>query len=340
MYRDGYGATDIARDSQVSFSRQNITIWLKQFRELKGTIPDTELVLDKVRSGRPHKYASDIEKLIVKKFKYAKGDENKKRKKSIRKVQSSLHDQDIDLSYGTLNHLAHKAGKPYKRRKLQYLSEQNIQDRLIFAKKYVRQNFSNWLFTDESDFPLYPDVIKQNIRYWTDDPSQLPTEKKHAFSPKVSVWAGITSTGRTKLYFYEGSLNAERYQSLLGKATTDIKRLLPRGVGTFQHDGASAHKAASTNVFLQKIAPKLITSGPQGEWPGNSPDLNPIENIWAIMANKLAEKPPRTLAALQTRLKKVWDDIEQEQISNTVLSVRHRLKAVIKAKGRHMDKQY
>ena len=33
------------------------------------------------------------------------------------------------------------------------------------------------------------------------------------------------------------------------------------------------------------------------EWPGNSPDLNPIENLWCVMKNKVSEKHPTSLSA-------------------------------------------
>ena len=41
----------------------------------------------------------------------------------------------------------------------------------------------------------------------------------------------------------------------------------------FQYDGASAHKPKSTNKWLEEHVPEHITSGPNGDWPANSPDL-------------------------------------------------------------------
>ena len=34
------------------------------------------------------------------------------------------------------------------------------------------------------------------------------------------------------------------------------------------------------------------------KWPENNPDLNPIENLWAILEDKVANKHPSNIAAL------------------------------------------
>ena len=47
---------------------------------------------------------------------------------------------------------------------------------------------------------------------------------------------------------------------------------------------------------------------PPGDWPPNSPDLCPIENIWSVMARAVYASPePQTLMALKRRLRKSWD---------------------------------
>jgi len=42
------------------------------------------------------------------------------------------------------------------------------------------------------------------------------------------------------------------------------------------------------------------------EWPGNSPDVNPTENLWNFIMKKVSEKHPSNLDALQTAIKEVW----------------------------------
>ena len=72
------------------------------------------------------------------------------------------------------------------------------------------------------------------------------------------------------------------------------------------------------------------------EWPGNSPDLNPIENLWYVVKNKVSEKHPTSLSALQLAIKEVWvKEISSDYCCKLIESMPHRLQEVIKNKGGH-----
>ena len=62
----------------------------------------------------------------------------------------------------------------------------------------------------------------------------------------------------------------------------------------FQHDGAPAHTAKDIADWLADCGLQVL-----GNWPGNSPDLSPIENLWAIMKARLRSKDTSTLPKLQ-----------------------------------------
>jgi hypothetical protein len=56
------------------------------------------------------------------------------------------------------------------------------------------------------------------------------------------------------------------------------------GCTHFLHDGAPCHASKCIKDFLAEQPFQVI------EWPGNSPDLNPIENCWNQLKNLLKKK--------------------------------------------------
>ena len=67
----------------------------------------------------------------------------------------------------------------------------------------------------------------------------------------------------------------------------------------FLQNGAPCHSSKVVTQFLKLKKIQVL------DWPGNSLNLNPIENLWTLLKAKLSEKQPASAMELQKAIKKV-----------------------------------
>ena len=93
-------------------------------------------------------------------------------------------------------------------------------------------------------------------------------------------------------------------------------------------DGVPCHCSKIVTDFFRANKVTLL------EWPGNSPDLNLIENLWAVLKDEVAGKHPSNIPALIEAIELIWiREIPEEFCKDLVESMPRQMKVVIKAKG-------
>ncbi len=94
----------------------------------------------------------------------------------------------------------------------------------------------------------------------------------------------------------------------------------------FQQDLAHAHTAKGTKSWFNDHGVTVL------DWPANSPDLNPIENLWVIIKRKMRDTRPNNADDLNAAIKATWASITPEQCHRLIASMPRRINAVIHAK--------
>ena len=114
------------------------------------------------------------------------------------------------------------------------------------------------------------------------------------------------------------------------ESTTNWIPVEPSGTPDFifQQDGASCHTAKACQAWFRDNNVRLL------EWPGNSPDLNPIENLWARLKKLVSQRHPSNKTELIEAIIESWHHvITAQELETLVNSMPDRYRAVIAAKG-------
>ena len=200
-------------------------------------------------------------------------------------------------------------------------------------------------FTDEKIFTVAPPVNLQNDRVY------VPTMTKKrevaanrllrtrpTFSKSIMVSVAVSKLGCSGLVFVQPGtkVNGAYYRDeLLSKQLLPAIRHIAGDTYVFQQDSAPSHRARDTIAFLANETPQFI--GPD-LWPPNNPDLNPVDyKLWGVVQERVYQKPIQDIDDLKRRLIVAWSGIHQQVIDQAIDQWRERLRACVKAGGRHFE---
>ena len=224
------------------------------------------------------------------------------------------------------------ARRPYKG---PILTRRHRQNRLAWANNHRgwgRQQWRQVFFTDESKFNLsFADGNTRVFRRGGERFAQCCVLEHNRWGGGgIMVWAGISTDQNMPLHVVRGRLNGIAYRDTI-LAPLVVPFMTQHGLRLFQQDNARPHVARFSTDFLRQQHVNAL------QWPSLSPDLNPVEHLWAELGRRVRSRAvqPATLAQLEVAMVQEWQAIPQYIVRRYVYSMGRLCRAVIRAQGGH-----
>ena len=296
----------------VSFA--SVTRIIKKFR-LTGSVANL------ARSGRPTKLSEEAKAFIDQQMR--SNDEM-----TSAQIRKKLAKRGVHVSSSTVRRSRKKQGWTLQRTAYcQLIRDANKVKRLEYAQRIMESDdtFDNVIFSDECSISLQQ--YRRTCYRKVDEPTKRKPKPKHPL--KVHVWAGISRHGATKICIFDGIMDAELFCNILETTLVPfIREKLPDH--RFMQDNDPKHTSKRAKAFFEENNINWWRTPPE------SPDLNPIEDLWHELKFYLESRvKPRTKEELVHGIKKFWvKKVTPQKCAKYIDHVLHKaIPAVVEAQG-------
>jgi len=313
LHKVNWLSKDIAQ--AIKCNKNTVALWIERWEEEHS-------VKDKERSGRP-RCTDDMTDIAIQDF------AEEKKVTVPKEIKSAL---ELDVSLNTIRRRLHEVGL-YGRvaRETHAWTEHDIQRRLSFANGYrhfTEQDWERVIFCDETHIELTP-----HGQVWVQRPVGAAldpdyTNKKEPLEERVSLWGCFCARDIGQAEIYIDMLDSARYKDILThNLIPSARAFFPSGMWYLLQDNAPPHTSAVTREWFHNHGITLL------DFPPWSPDLNPIENLWAHLKRRVEKHRPRTAAELEQSIKEEWEAVDKSLLLSLAHSMPARIQAVLDNEG-------
>lgn len=212
------------------------------------------------------------------------------------------------------------------------LTEEHLQNRIAFCEENQGRDWDRIIFSDEKTFRS---ISGRKMHLWR--PKNQRYTPKYVQQMKVSgriscgIWGFITAFGVGDICEISGRMNSIEYTQVLEDILIPSMSIVDeewRDNMVFMQDNAKIHTSSAAIKWIREHNIKLL------KWPAYSPDLNPIENVWAQMVYNWDSNIQPTRAAVLNAARNRFDDlIGTDNFSKLYASMPKRLDQVLQNNG-------
>jgi len=254
-------------------------------------------------------------------------------KRSLRKTVVALREFGIYASRETVRKERILEGLvPLHRTKKPSLYPWQAQKRLNFCRGHRGFDWFSVASADEVEISIMGSINTHNQVYYGYPNDPVPPFRTFKFPISRRYFCAVTPYGAPEpIEITSMKLNRFMYMRLLDGALPRIAPFFGDREWWYQHDSAPYHASGDAQHYLESNVPLFFTAQ---EWPGNSPDIAPIENLFGIIAQQVAEAEPKNTHQLDRLFRKLWREATTpEKCYKLFASMPARVEAVIKANG-------
>ncbi|MEZ0498438.1 transposase, partial [Sphingomonas sp. IW22] len=163
------------------------------------------------------------------------------------------------------------------------LTSINKKKRLQWAKQHRQWTAQQWrkvIFSDESSFEIQL-AHPRFVRCGSEPLSALHMVQRVKQPMKVMIWGCMSYHGFGRIHVVDGSMNTHKYIDVLNTCLIPQADQWYNEEWIFQQDNATCHTSKLSKMFMHNKGIDILP------WPPCSPDMNPIETLWAVIKDKL-----------------------------------------------------
>jgi len=145
---------------------------------------------------------------------------------------------------------------------------------------------------------------------------------------KVHVWGGISFRGRTGICIFERIMDGDMYVDILKRTLIPFITEVFPDRHRFIQDNDPKHKSKRATDYIKENNINWYCT------PAESPDINPIENLWHEMKEHIRrEIKPHTKEELVDGIKEFWSTVNGEKCRKYIRHLQKVIPKVIELEG-------